>query len=81
VFEALLFLLPAIAVFAPLLARRYPGERAVLRLRGRAAVDRKPSAPIALAPRAPLARAATRGSLLMGRSLAVRPPPLPAFAG
>ncbi len=81
-FGALLFLLPAIAVFATLLARRYPGERMVLRLRrrsaGRRALSRVPASP----PRRPmLERSVARGTLLMGRSLAVRPPPRGAFAG
>jgi hypothetical protein len=74
VLQTLLCLVPVLALVVPLLARRYPGERALHKLRGS---DRPPL------PR-PLLRVAThttfvpriaRGAGLMGCSLAVRPPP------
>jgi hypothetical protein len=74
VLQALLCLVPVLAIVVPLLARRYPGERALHKLRGR---ERAPL------PR-PIFRVAThatflpqiaRGARLMGCSLAVRPPP------
>jgi hypothetical protein len=75
VLQALLFLLPAIVVVLPLLARRYPGEKALVALR-----RTSPLRPTR-AERAPLDHGRTevstpRGGLLIGRSLAVRPPPL-----
>jgi len=74
VVHAILCLLPAVALAIPLLARRYPGERVLV------ALHRKPHA------RWPRPRssanthrgvvlAAVHGGLLLGRSLAVRPPP------
>jgi len=76
VFHAILCLLPALALALPLLARRYPGERALLVLRGE---RRRPHWP---RPRSSASSArrvrvtAVRGGLLIGRALAVRPPPL-----
>jgi hypothetical protein len=74
VLTGILFLLPALALALVLLARRYPGEHTLTRLRAsrRARWAR---------PRASLPRAARRhavaahGGLLIARSLAVRPPP------
>jgi len=79
VLQALLFLLPTIVVVLPLLARRYPGEKMLVALRR--AKGLRPPRP----ERAPLDHGRTevpapRGGLLIGRSLAVRPPPLAATA-
>jgi hypothetical protein len=80
VLTGLLYLLPALALALVLLARRYPGERALLALRRRRPPVRWPH------PRssAPLGRrvlfATARGGLLIARSLAVRPPPTPRAA-
>jgi predicted small integral membrane protein len=69
-----LCLLPALALAAPLLLRRYPGERALADL---SAVAR----PRRLRPRASvphtgrLLTVAPHGGLLIARALAVRPPP------
>jgi hypothetical protein len=70
----LLHLLPALALAAALILRRYPGERRLLALiAGRSRPRRRPGArttstarPRALVP---------RGGLLIACSLAVRPPP------
>jgi hypothetical protein len=70
----LLYLLPALLLSVPLLVQRYPGEQRLLtrvatgrrRLRRSALRERKPTGPMALV---------ARGSLLIARSLAVRPPP------
>jgi hypothetical protein len=74
VLHAVLFLLPAVLLAIPLLARRYPGERVLLALRRaeRPHWERpRSSAPsrrrVVLIP--------VRGGRLIGRSLAVRPPP------
>jgi len=77
--EGLLFLAPALLLAFALLRRRYPGERLLKRLacaqpprRARprpASAAHAPSAPRAWIP---------RGGLLLGFSLAVRPPPLAA---
>jgi hypothetical protein len=70
----LLCLLPAMLLVCVLFARRYPGERLLLRWTdarrgvGRRATSARP------APRRQLARV-PRGGLLMGFALAVRPPP------
>jgi hypothetical protein len=70
-----LLLAPALALALPLLVRRYPGERTLLRL----SETRRRSTPArgrTLArPRRPLALQSPRGGLLLGRSLAERPPP------
>ena len=71
--HALFFLLPAIAVALPLLARRYPGEDVLIALR-----TTRPALPRAARTVQGHGRSdawAPRGGLLMGRSLAVRPPP------
>jgi hypothetical protein len=71
-----LCLLPALALAAPLLMRRYPGERALAALSrsGR----RRWAHPRSSAPRARRTFAVlliVRGGRLIGCSLAVRPPP------
>ena len=73
--DGLLCLLPALLLGLTLLARRYPGERLLTSSR----VSRRSHWPRARSsartrPR-PIATVA-RGGLLLGRSLAVRPPPL-----
>jgi hypothetical protein len=78
--QGLLFLLPAIALLAPLLLRRYPGERVVLRLSGQS-IDVPRRKQVATPIRhvdALLAHA--HGGLLIARSLAVRPPPVTLLA-
>jgi hypothetical protein len=76
----LLYLLPALLLSVPLMVQRYPGEArltaSVTRVRSQPRrprlSERKPTGPM---------RIAARGSLLIARSLAVRPPPCgPAFA-
>jgi hypothetical protein len=75
-FHAFLCLLPALALTLPLLARRYPGERILLSFRDEAAPHwARPRSSKPLARRAPVM--SVRGGLLLGRALAVRPPPLP----
>jgi hypothetical protein len=76
VLDALLCLLPALALVAVLLARRYPGERTLLALRGE--VARRPRRKRARVQTGSARRAEVllaRGGLLIGRALAVRPPP------
>jgi len=75
VLHALLCLLPALALAVPLLARRYPGERVLLALRGSKRVERPPRPRAYLPSRGREAIAAVRGGRLIGCSLAVRPPP------
>jgi hypothetical protein len=79
VLSGLLYLLPALALVAVLLVHRYPGERVLLALRGprRRGWSRPRSS---LAPPRRTALTAVRGGLLIGRSLAVRPPPALAAA-
>lgn len=74
VLHGLLFLLPALALAAPLLARRYPGERIVLALRAERPRSRRlrPGAVACPRSRRPVA---VSGGRLIGCSLAVRPPP------
>jgi hypothetical protein len=79
VLSGLLYLLPALLLALALLTRRYPGERVLVALRGgrRARWPRPRSrAPV----RRPVRLVAVRGGLLIGRSLAVRPPPGPVRA-
>jgi len=75
VFHAILCLLPALALTLPLLARRYPGERVLLALRDeRRAHWPRPRSSVAPSRRVYVMSA--RGGQLLGRALAVRPPPL-----
>ena len=69
-------IVPILVLLAPLLLRRYPGEERIARLRG----DRRPARRRARATETPPPRrdhraTTARGSLLLGRRLAVRPPP------
>lgn len=70
----LLYLLPALLLSVPLLVQRYPGER---RLAARVASARRRPRRRVLCERTPAGpvRLVARGSLLIARSLAVRPPP------
>ena len=68
----LLFLAPAFLLLLPLLAGRYPGERALRPRRG--APARRPLVLRLTLPRPP-ARLVARGGLLVGCSLAGRAPP------
>jgi hypothetical protein len=74
-----LFLSPAIVLLASLLTGRYVGEDGIRRL---AASVRRRDSREARAPQTPLHRRPRallpRGGSLVGTSLAVRPPPLPA---
>jgi hypothetical protein len=74
VIHAVLYLAPAILLAIPLLARRYPGERALLALR-RIERPRRPRPRSSVPSRRRVVLAAVRGGRLIGRSLAVRPPP------
>jgi hypothetical protein len=71
---ALLFSAPLLAVLVPLLARRYPGERLLLRA---TRIRRRPRPVRVLAPPARKPRATLpTGGRLIAAGLAVRPPPL-----
>lgn len=71
---ALLYLLPALLLLGPLIARRYPGQRRLLATARNARVTRRPKRqPLLAARQARLG--APRGSLLIACFLAVRPPP------
>jgi hypothetical protein len=76
----LLCLLPVALLACLLLTRRYPGERALIALRSKQAQRRwaRPRSSRAVRPRVPIV--AVHGGLLIGRSLAVRPPPRGATA-
>jgi hypothetical protein len=75
--EGLLFLAPALILAIALLRRRYPGERLLKRLACARPKRRLRPASAAHASSAPRAWI-PRGGLLLGFSLAVRPPPLAA---
>ena len=76
VLTGILFLLPALALACVLLARRYPGERTLVRLAAprRRARWARPRASVPRAARTFVV--AAHGGLLIARSLAVRPPPV-----
>lgn len=72
----LLHLAPALVLAVALLARRYPGERLIVRLVAvYPARPRRRAQARACKPRAYVAALVPRGGQLLGRSLAVRPPP------
>jgi hypothetical protein len=73
VLHAILYLLPALLLVIVLLARRYPGERLLIALhrRKRARWPR----PHSSEPARSVVLGVGRGGQLIGRSLAVRPPP------
>ncbi len=74
--QAALCLLPALALAAPLLMRRYPGERTIVLLSGARRRPRR-THPRCIRPRVRLVAVVIgpRGGLLLARCLAVRPPP------
>lgn len=72
-----LCLLPVLVLALPLLARRYPGERVLVALRGEEHA-RWPHPRTSVVPRRPFTAAIASGGLLLGCGLAVRPPPLAA---
>jgi hypothetical protein len=74
VLHAILYLLPAVVLAIPLLARRYPGERALVGLH-RAQSTRFPRARSSAPARRGVLLVLVRGGRLIGCSLAVRPPP------
>ncbi len=74
--QALLCLLPALALVSSLLMRRYPGERVLRALReAQPPRARWPRARSHLRSRRRVMLALVRGGSLIGHSLAVRPPP------
>jgi hypothetical protein len=77
--SGLLHLAPALVLAVALLVRRYPGERLIVRLTGSARRPRRCGRALALKPQVHVAVLVPRGGLLLGRSLAVRPPPGPAL--
>jgi hypothetical protein len=73
--EAVVYLLPALLLVPVLLARRYPGERALLACIGQRRRRRTRSG-VRVALPSPRPRAVVpRGGCLIASSLAVRPPP------
>jgi hypothetical protein len=73
--DGLLVVLPALLLGIVLLARRYPGERLLVAARA-ARRTRWPRAQSQSRVRArPVVATIARGGQLLGRSLAVRPPP------
>lgn len=75
--SGLLHLAPALMLALALLARRYPGERLIARLRtGSPARTRGREQARAFKPRTRIAALVARGGQLLARSLAVRPPPV-----
>jgi hypothetical protein len=76
---ALLCLLPALLLACLLTARRYPGARTLIACSARRRKRRPRARSVRNAHSRPL-RAAARGGLLIARSLAVRPPPVPVRA-
>ncbi len=75
---ALLHFLPVLLLGCALLARRYPGESALLRW-AREPATRRPRARSFASPRPRPAAHVPRGGLLMAFALAVRPPPASAI--
>lgn len=74
-------ILPVLLLLAPLLLRRYPGERRIARLRAGRTPPAGRSRAAGVTPRGLPRITTARGGLLLGRRLAVRPPPgLPAHA-
>jgi len=79
VLHAILYLLPAVVLALPLLARRYPGERVLIALRGERRV-RWPRPRSCVPSQRGIALVVVRGGRLLGSALAVRPPPAPGLA-
>jgi hypothetical protein len=77
--NGLLFMAPALAFALVLLSRRFPGEKRLVALAARRS-GRPRRAPVRVAPAArPPAALIARGSALLARALATRPPPLAAL--
>lgn len=74
--SGLLGLAPALVLVLALLARRYPGERLIVRLAGSPVRARRRARTRAVKPHMHVAALVPRGGLLLARSLAVRPPPV-----
>jgi len=72
--DGLLMLLPALLLLAPLVAGRYLGEDAIERVRV-ARTARRPRAVLCAPLPRPVEHLLPRGGLLLGSSLARRPPP------
>ncbi len=72
--DGLLCLAPALLLLCTLLARRYPGERVLMRLASRRCELRRRPVGARRSPRVSAVQM-PRGGLLMGFALAVRPPP------
>ena len=74
--NGLLFMAPALAFALVLLSRRFPGETRLIALGARRYLrPRRAPVRVAVAARPPSALVA-RGSALLARALATRPPPL-----
>ncbi|HEY2216855.1 MAG TPA: hypothetical protein VGH21_05125 [Solirubrobacteraceae bacterium] len=73
--HTLLCLSPILALAIPLLARRYPGERALLALRRRKSVGWPRPRSSASTGNRRASSSVVRGGQLIARYLAVRPPP------
>lgn len=75
VLTALAYLIPALALFAVLVCRRYPGERALLAVIARRRDRRRRPRLLSTVARIFPAVLLPRGGRLLGCALAVRPPP------
>jgi hypothetical protein len=75
VLNAILCLLPAVLVALPLLARRYPGDRTLIALRGDHQRPWPRARSSSTAARSRTMLRAAHGGMLIACSLAVRPPP------
>jgi hypothetical protein len=71
----LVSIVPVFLLLAPLLLRRYPGERQIARLRAARSRARRPGRPMDDAAPATVWTARLTGGTVLGRRLAVRPPP------
>jgi hypothetical protein len=76
--DGLPFLVPAVLLSLPLARGHYVGERALL---ARARSPRRSRPPARSTPPSRIERQVTRGARLIARSLAKRPPPVPAPSG
>jgi hypothetical protein len=78
--DALAYLLPPLLLLLVLVARRYPGERALLALIAGAARGRRSTDVGSLVGKTRSRAMVPRGGRLIASSLAVRPPPAPRAA-
>lgn len=72
---AFAYVVPVVAMLVPLVLGRFPGERIIASLRRRRECPRRPRRSLRL-PARPAFDLVPRGTSLMARCLAVRPPPL-----